>query len=123
MLIESKQVRQISGEAKRRWFTADDLELIVWTEQDETIVGFQLCYETDGKSKALTWDLSSGFLHSGVDDGDVRSGRYKQTPILVANGHFPKSEILALFSSQSEGLPEEFARFVRAKLENYHPAK
>jgi len=121
MFIESKHVRQIPGEAKRRWYTADSLELIVWIEQDETIVGFQLCYEANGNSKAVTWDSSSGFLCSGIDDGDVRFGKHKQTPILVTNGQFRKSEILALFSSESEGLPEEYARFVRAKLEEYHP--
>lgn len=119
MFIESRHVRQILGEAKRRWFTADSLELIVWVEQDDTIVGFQLCYETSGNPKAVTWNLSSGYLFSGIDDGDVRFGKHKQSPILVANGRFQKGEILALFTSHSEGLPEEYGRFVISKLEEY----
>jgi hypothetical protein len=123
MFAESKQVRQIPGEAKRRWFTADGMELIVWIDRDESIVGFQLCYEVKGKSSALTWDSSSGLLYSGIDDGDIRFGKHKQTPILVRNGKFQKEEVLAFFDARSQGLPEELAAFVKAKIEQYHLGK
>jgi hypothetical protein len=123
MFTECKNIRQIPGEAKRRWFTADGLELILWVEQDESIVGFQLCYEAEGKSKALTWDLSSGFIYSGIDDGDIRFGKHKQTPILLQNGVFQKGEILDFFNAQSEGLPQRFAAFVRTKIEECHPGR
>lgn len=117
MFREIKQVRQIQGEPTRRWFTADLLELIVWLEKEDIILAFQLCYEVDGDPKALTWDSRSGFLCSGVDDGDIRFGKHKRTPVLVANGKFNKREILTLFNSKCEGLPKEYIRFVTSKID------
>ena len=119
MFTEFKGVRQIPGEPRRRWFGADALELIVWYGKGEEITGFQLCYKDGIKSKALTWDKSSRFLFSGIDDGDIRFGKHKQSPVLVADGQFQKDQVIAHFSRECPSLPDEIARMVRSKLEEY----
>lgn len=74
MFTEIQNVRQIKGEPRRRWFSDEGLELIVWLGRGKSIIGFQFCYEINQKPKALTWQQHDGFLHSGIDDGASRPG-------------------------------------------------
>jgi len=119
MFKEIKNVRQIPGESMRRWFTDNDVELIMWIGRQEEIVGFQLCYKFDNEPKALTWHKSSGFLHSGIDEGDVTFGKHKKSPILIPDMRFNKEHVLMRFASSSKGLPEAIESFVRGKIEGY----
>ena len=70
MLKEYKRVRQIKGEAQRRWFSDDFFDLIVWFDESKNIVGFQLCYDILKISRALTWHQDGGYSHNRVDDGE-----------------------------------------------------
>ena len=114
MFREIANVRQVEGEPKRRWFVDDELELIVWFE-NKKIVGFQLCYEKDKESKALTWHKNEGYLHSGIDDGDL----WKATPILVPDGVFDEERVEKRFASSSATLPDEIADFVKGKVAQF----
>jgi hypothetical protein len=82
MLTEIKHARQIPNEGYRRWFTDESFDLFVWYMNDK-IEGFQLCYDTRDKARAITWRLSSGYSHDKIDDGE-RVFYNKMTPILVA---------------------------------------
>ena len=123
MFSETRNIRQIKGEPRRRWFDDKDLELIIWFDEDDRIVGFQLCYEIDNESKALTWQESKGYLHTGVDEGDIGGGPSKRTPILVRDGVFDKEPVEKRFASSSPGLPKEIADFVTTKLAEYRAKK
>lgn len=119
MFNEVRNVSQIKGEPRRRWFDDKDLELIVWFDERDNIVGFQLCYEIDNEPKALTWQEGRGYLHTGIDDGNSYTGPYKPTPILVRDGMFDKETVEKRFASSSAGLPKEIADFITAKLAEY----
>lgn len=121
MFMECKQVRQIPGEPKRRWFSGKGMELIVWYADEENIFGFQLCYDFGADPRALTWTETSGFFHSGIDDGENFDGMAKQTPILVPDGIFDNQELVPLFLRESKGLPDEIAELVRTKCLEYEP--
>ena len=54
MLAEVEHVRQRAGEPRRRWFASDDLDLIVWLDEADRFVGFQLCYDKGRSERALT---------------------------------------------------------------------
>lgn len=123
MFTEIKQVRQIPGEDRRRWFAAEGMDLIVWEGGKAGFTGFQLCFDKGGVSRALTWDALRGFNFNRVDEGDNRCGKYKQSPILIPAGLFDAQELIEPFSVSSPGLPEEVAAFVKAKLEEFSPAK
>ncbi len=41
MLTESQHVRQIKHDPKRRWFSDDYFDLIVWIGKRGEIIGFQ----------------------------------------------------------------------------------
>jgi hypothetical protein len=118
MLIEFKDVRQIEGEAKRRWFTDDYFDLIIWYDDKESVNGFQLCYDKTENERALTWMKDTGFTHDKIDAGDV-PGRAKMTPILAADGIFARDDILKRFQEASGKIDRELALFVYDKIKDY----
>jgi len=118
VLKEVRDVRQIRGQGFRRWFSSQNLQLIVWYEADkETLAGFQLCYDED---HALTWTRSDGYLHTGVDTGDERTpSGTKMTPILVADGAFDSERISKRFRDASVRMEWQLAELIYATLKAY----
>lgn len=118
MLRELKDVRQIRDEPHRRWFTDEHFDLVIWDEETE-IVGFQLCYDKIHSERAVTWKIDSGFRHNAVDSGEDRAGRYKGSPILVADGSFDADKVAAQFLSHNGGLDAKSSDFIYLKLLEY----
>jgi hypothetical protein len=112
MLEELLPTRQIPGEPPRRWYASDDLDLIVWCQEDGTPIGFQLCYDKRGYERAITWKPAQGFRHTAVDDGERFGASHKAAPILVADGTFDAAFVERLFVGASERLPPAIAQFV-----------
>jgi hypothetical protein len=112
-------VLQRPGEPRRRWFHSEHADLIVWYTGNESIKGFQLCYDRLGNERALTWMQEKGFSHLKVDDGEIEPLRAKRTPILVADGVFDAKAVLERFLSMANNLPVEVATFVTNKLREY----
>ncbi len=82
--------------------------------------GFELCYDKSGHERCLIWNKSRGFSHLAVDNGEQRSGRYKQTPILVPDGSLDVRSVRSAFLEVCRSLPQEVAEFVLGALER-HP--
>lgn len=99
LMYEIRKVRQNKGEPFRRWFFSKDLDLVVWYKED-SVYGFQLCYDVQGDEHALTWYIDKGFLHSKVDEGDTVPGKAK-TAILLPNGVFDNVGIANHFRKAS----------------------
>lgn len=117
MLTEIKHVRQIANEGYRRWFTDESFDLIVWF-RNEIIEGFQLCYDIGRKKRAITWRISSGYSHEGIDDGE-RIFHNKMTPVLEADGTFEKDIIAEQFRSAAICIDNEIASFIYNVLRGY----
>ena len=99
MLREFVHVRQEGGRGRRRWFESEHLELIVWLDADDTIEGYQICYDLGQGEHALTWRPRVGFVHNGVDTGDAEGESIgKMTPILVPDGMVPWRALTERFS-------------------------
>ena len=124
MLIEINNVRQIKGERKRRWFSNDYFDLIVWFDEglfyeDEKIFGFQLCYDINKFERALTWRKDSGYSHNRISSGEYGGLRMKESPILVQDGFFQKREIAARFLKESAELDPRIRIFILRKIKEY----
>lgn len=111
MLKEIQDTRQIPGEPARRWFSAEEMDLIVWHEGDN-FAGFQLCYDKLQQEKALSWKPSSGLIHELVDSGENRSGHYKATPILIKSADYDLPAIRQAFIQQSALIAEDVSQFI-----------
>ena len=116
-LTEIKNVQQIAGESRRRWFSSADIDLIVWYEDGGSLIGFQLCYDKNTVEHAFYWRPDSGYGHMAVDDGEQNSVlNYKETPILVADGQIDANRIHNLFAGSCENLPTAVIDFVERKI-------
>ena len=110
-------VRQVPGESRRRWFTCDTQDLVVWFDVAGSVSGFQLCYDKDSDERALTWRLEQGFSHMAVDSGEAATRlQYKSTPILIADGTMDAERVLALLQQSHAALPSDIFEFVSAKI-------
>ena len=118
MLSEITNTRQIPGEGKRRWFRDDEFDLIVWYDDNNTVFGFQLCYDKLLGERALTWKKSGSYQHDAIDDGEVPFGN-KMSPILVADGSFDKKRIAQVFVDKSAQIEQEIVDLVIEKVQNY----
>ena len=120
MLKEMTKVRQVPGEQRRRWFSSQALDLIVWFDAAGAISGFQLCYDRLNDEKVLNWKIPDHYSHMAVDDGEGRAGRHKASPILVPGGDF-RPEVAEAFRKEAAELPFEIVNLVLAKIVAYRP--
>ncbi len=119
MLREISNTRQIKGEPRRRWFSDEYFDLIVWLDKNGETVGFQLCYDVSRDQRALTWTIESGYTHNRVDDGEDSPGTYKASPVLVADGLFPYKEIAEAFKRESKQIDKIISNLVYEKILHY----
>jgi hypothetical protein len=119
MLTEIRDVRQHPGEPRRRWFRSNSEDLIVWYASDDSLVGFQLCYNRHRGERALTWMKDKGYSHLKVDDGETEPLTMKRAPILEPDGMFEPVTALDRFNSAATSLPEEIRQFVVGKIRDY----
>jgi hypothetical protein len=117
-MLREPCVRKYSDDRKRRWFSDDDFDLIIWWDNDDIISGFQLCYDKQKSERALTWRQESGFSHERVDSGETNPTK-NQSPILVPDGLCPIDEITDQFLSKSKEIDPIIRSFVIVKLREF----
>lgn len=116
MLKEIVPTRQIPGEPARRWYMDEEMDLIVWFSGSDELLGFQLSYRVGRDERALTWYEGRGYSYDRVDDGEGRPGRYKMTPVLIADGGWEPDFLLGVFLEKARQLPPGIVEFVRGKI-------
>ena len=115
MLMELNKPSQITGENHRRWFYAEDADLIVWEDSSKTIIGFQFCFVIGSKEEAISWRQDKGFLHEVVDNARSNPHSYKMTPLLKQNGGYSINLILDIFSLKSTTIDKHVRDFVKTQ--------
>jgi len=118
VLREIVKVMQVAGEPRRRWFFSDQLDLVVWEDEDGSIYGFQLAYDKYRNEHSVSWHKDRGFTHYVVDDGEPFAG-VNSTPILYADGPFERNRVLEVFHALACAVPANIAAFVEGKLREY----
>ena len=111
MLRELRHVRQIKGEGIRRRFRDPYFDLIVWYDEEGSLIGFQLCYDRQGRERAFTWWKDHGFRHDRVGDGEI-PGRFDVSPSLGADEDFPSHKVAERFLQGSAQIDPEIALLV-----------
>gem|GEM_PF-955975 len=112
--FDSEKVRR-SAIVWRRWFFCHDLDLVVWFDDKDHPVAFQLAYDRYRDERWITWDEGKGCCHYAVDEGNPFAGE-TQTPLLFADGAFDANRIIDLFKSLPTEMPPDIATFVLRKL-------
>ena len=109
MLKEYKKVSQeAQGKNKRRWFSGNSLELLVWlNEEGNDITGFQLCYDLQSIPHAFTWHKENNILiHEKIDEGDGFPKK-NLAPIMVSDGVPPLLRVKEEFERESFEIDEK----------------
>lgn len=101
---------------ERRWFSDEDVDLILWSEQDE-VVAFRVCFDKRRREHALSWNVAEGWRHDRVDSGED-DPRENRTPVLVPNGSFDPRALRSELRRRSVGLPAGFRELVDAKFDD-----
>ena len=101
----------------RRWFSSNEMDVIIWIDENRSIKAFELYYDKNVNEHVLVWRDGSGFSHLAVDDGEQKPVlSYKETPILIPDGVFEADRIMRLFETTREDLPAELFKFVHHEL-------
>ena len=114
MLYELKGVERHKGEPKRKWFVDDEIDLCVWFDEQDNIIGFQQVYDKSIDIHALTWHDKKGFSHNRVVDD-----HWHLPNTLVADGLFENDRVATLFKNQAKEIDSELYDFVYKKLLEY----
>ena len=118
MLYQIK-VKQTRKSQQRLWFSDHFHDLFIWLDTDNQPLAFQFCYDKSDNEHAVLWHHQTGYSHQRVDSGEPTNGRYKQSPILIANGQPEQASIAANFRRISANIDPTLAAFVYKKLLDY----
>lgn len=106
MLQELKDVKQIKGEGFRRWFVDNDFELILWYDPMKKLEGFQICYDKMAGTRTITWKK-------------VVTPEGKMKSVLLSDGPYNRSRLLALAEHSTRDLEESLRSFILNRLESH----
>jgi hypothetical protein len=120
MLVEVERVAQVHRSAGyRRWYSDEELDLIVWYAESGAIIGFQLCYDIGGTERAFTWKGDS-LTHCAVDTGD-ESPLHNRSPILVSCPAVSIDKVLEEFAARSQTLNPSITALVSSTISSFKP--
>ena len=114
-MLPDTPITRKPGQPPRKWMSDDFFDLIVWYAPDQSVHGFQLCYDKDEEEKAITWIRGKGLQHSLVDTGEVLPTE-NHSPVLVHGGAFPATRVRGEFLRRSVNLSPKLRRLVLSKL-------
>ena len=117
-MLKEQRNRQPNDELKRRWFSDDFFDLIVWEDEQGEIVQFELCYDVNRNEQSFCWSKDNGHDHHKVDDGEI-FGRHKMSPIFVADGLFDSKPVKDKFLEASTSIDPKVAEFIHQKMLDY----
>jgi len=115
MLQEEARETEEARESRRRWFSDEYFDLVVWLSDSGSIASFELGDEKSRGERAVTWSDDSGYRHFRVDaSGDTPMRN--RTPILLPGGPFSKDQVITSFTERSRTLDPAIRAFVLQRL-------
>ncbi len=119
MLKEARNVPQIVGDPRRRWFWNNYLDLVVWFDDSDEIIGFQLYYDRHGDQTALTWKEPFGYSQDNFEVREDAMGMYKAGCFAGFTEVFEKEKIADVLRKESCAVDKRIVDFVHKKIMSY----
>lgn len=118
MLIEDVSPKQTEEKLSRRWFSDNEIDLIIWENSSHKITDFQLCYDKQKDEHALIWKKDDGFEHYKVDEGEP--GPLKNlAPIMIDDGRFDIISVKNEFFDRSKEMDVQIREQVISILNSF----
>lgn len=108
MLKEVTRTHQHANEAARRWFTSASMDLMLWLDEDNSLLAFQFSHGKPLHEQALSWSRAHGLSAQKVDDGANGQG-HKGSPLLLAVAEHDTDAAITAFLSASQEIPASYA--------------
>ena len=123
MLRDIRGVQQHGTSELRRWFQDRYFDLFLTQNRAGELQWFQLCYARDTwRERVLEWRRGRGFQHLRVKQPLYAAAR--EAGVLVRDGVMPYLDVAGEFKASAAGLPEELARLIAGKIDEYaRPAR
>lgn len=115
MLYQIKTAKKHDNGIPIKCFADEYFDLTVWYDENGSIISFQLSYDKFKNPHAFTWKQEYGHIHNRIDDGEI-PGRFKQSPILLPDGVFPKDGVAKRFEEESKNIESGIVDFVLARI-------
>lgn len=119
MLKEATNVTQIDGDPRRRWFWNNYLDLVVWFDDMDEIIGFQLYYDRHGDQAGLTWKEPSGYSQDNFEVREDPAGTYKPEAVIGFESMVRKEKIAEVFRKESLTVDKRIVDFIQKKIMSF----
>jgi hypothetical protein len=120
MLYEIKSISKSEDGLKRRWFFDTTMDLLIWLDAADRVVGIQLCYDKDKSPRAVTWFQKEGYQHNSVDLGEDKRGRRGGSPIMGSDDVFDAPMVAEQFKKLGENIDPAIYEITYEKLLEYN---
>jgi hypothetical protein len=115
-LHELKHVNQCDP-LHARVFLSSGFALTVWLDSAGTPAGCELVYDRERSAHAISRRPGSARInHFGVDEGDVRPGKPKRSPVSAPACQAVSHELLARFFEEADSLDLDIRSYVMATI-------
>ncbi|MFP4376395.1 MAG: hypothetical protein ACLFP4_05075 [Spirochaetales bacterium] len=118
MLTEWIGATKDNEEGRRRWYTDEAMDLIVWYSGSD-VTHFQLCYDKQHEQHAIVWSSDGLLRHQRVDTGESRPGSPKSAPIIAQEANKEIGELEIDFLRRAENLDPILVSFVRESIAHF----
>jgi hypothetical protein len=121
-MLREIEAQQFGGkEPRRRWFMSTTMDLIVWFNPDDEVIGFQLCYDKSWKECTVIWKRSAAgdetVMFAGISTGADSWNRDAGTPLVVGTRERPDyDDVLVRYTHEAALVPQELSALVRRVL-------
>lgn len=115
---EITRIAQDNPFYQKRWFQSDNIDLFLWTDLENTIIGFDFVYDTKDNEKAFLWSKVNGFNHVKVDSSTPK-GLLKMSPIYMGEYDCNIDHIMDLCKRECVELEQSYYDFIYGKMFEY----
>lgn len=101
---------------RNEWYVNDYFDLVVWfDEENDDILGFQLCYDKLYNEHSLTYKKNGRIQHNKIES----SFSFNGSPLVIANGEFKSFHIVKKFENDSINIDSHIREEVLNRLNEY----
>jgi hypothetical protein len=107
------------SEPGKHWFSDAEHDLFYWLDPKGQVIAFQFSYNKSTTEYMISWNISSVFSHSRIDDGENVNQKIKMTPILIPTEAPDCSDLARRFQQISQALETAISNFIFTTLQNH----
>ncbi len=111
MLYEIIGVKSYINEPHRKWYFDQHIDLTVWFDETDQIIGWQLVYDKNYNPQALTWTIKTGYKHFNNDGKPDNPLKYNMGSI-IKGIKIDLEKLRTQFKQKSQNIDKRISGFI-----------